>query len=317
MGRINNQMYVDCDASPFRSVCSKMGSYLMQTFRLKHHVGIMAFRLLILVLLFPTNYVIADELQQAYSIDKPIAYLSYSSVAFDRLSPKLDGSVKAADKSFIVFQLYDDLAYLLSEPDFYGIVGGLGLAPSALPSAFKNESPEFTELWSPSTFADHFFEIGDLVGNGTIPVFISATSWGIGKIARSHKFQSFGTDLIRVQAMNGIFTAILKGSVNRTRPDGTPYSYPSGHTSSAFATAGVVYSHFGKTWGIPAYLLAGYVGLSRLQEGKHYLSDVIAGGILGTYVSIKLVKKGRKNNSLSISPIKAGNGIGMSLSYRF
>lgn len=48
----------------------------------------------------------------------------------------------------------------------------------------------------------------------------------------------------------------MKGAINRQRPEGAPYAYPSGHTFSAFATAGVVYKHYGKTWGISAFVLA-------------------------------------------------------------
>lgn len=54
----------------------------------------------------------------------------------------------------------------------------------------------------------------------------------------------------------------MKVAVNRPRPSGGPYSFPSGHTTSAFITAGVVQKHFGPYAGYPAFALAGYVGLS-------------------------------------------------------
>lgn len=218
---------------------------------------------------------------------------------------------------FILHQFYNDMTYLLNQPDFYMVVGGLGLAPSAFGSAFKHEDPEFTELWGKSQFADNTFELGETIGSGIFPVSLSAASWGFGKAFGSNRMTDFGTDLIRAQAANGIITASLKYSIHRTRPNGGAYSYPSGHTSSTFAMAGVVYKHFGKTWGIPAFAVATYVGFSRLQENKHYLSDVIAGGIIGTYVSLKLSKHDTGGSSISIAPYRVDDATGLSMSLRF
>ncbi len=158
---------------------------------------------------------------------------------------------------------------------------------------------------------------GQLVfGDGAFPAVLSAASWSVGKITGSSEPGEFGTDRFRAQLMTGLLTSVLKVSINRQRPDGTPYSYPSGHMSSSFATAAVVYGHFGRTLGIPAFVLAGYVGLSRLQEGKHCLSDVIAGGILGTYISLKLVRKDRHKGAISIFPTSVGGGVGLTLSFK-
>lgn len=227
------------------------------------------------------------------------------------------GLSEVSNDRLIFLQLWDDLLYLTSEPDFYLTVGGLGLAPSIFPSAFKQESPEFTELWGSSKFADNLFELGETMGDGAFPVLVCATSWSIGKITGSSRLREFGTDLFRAQVVNGLFTTALKSSINRTRADGGSHSYPLGHTSSAFATAGVVYAHFGETCGIPAFVVAGYVGLSRLQEGKHYVSDIIAGGILGSYISLKLARHGSNRGPVSIRPLTIGSGVGLSLTVRF
>jgi membrane-associated phospholipid phosphatase len=224
---------------------------------------------------------------------------------------------KRSRRPFILHQLYDDITYLATQPDFYGIVGGMAAAPSVFSPAFRRESHEFTELWGPSIFADNFFEFGETIGNGTFPVAASVLSWGIGKAAGSQRWSEFGSDLFRSQAVNGFFTMALKAGISRTRPNGGSYSYPSGHTSAAFAAAGTIYADFGKTWGIPAFVLAGYVGLSRLQEGKHYVSDVVAGGILGSYISLKLARRNNRKGKLTLAPlVDGGKMLGMSFSYR-
>jgi membrane-associated phospholipid phosphatase len=95
-------------------------------------------------------------------------------------------------------------------------------------------------------------------------------------------------------AVTGGLTTILKYSVNRPRPfisypdiakkskAGTP-SFPSGHTSGAFATATYLSLEYPKWYVIaPAYTWAATVGYSRMHLGVHYPSDVLAGALIGS-----------------------------------
>ena len=81
---------------------------------------------------------------------------------------------------------------------------------------------------------------------------------------------------------NGLCTYGIKFITGRIRPDGTNRrSFPSGHTSSSFLAATIADDLYGSKIGVPAYLLAGLTGLSRIHDNKHYLSDVIFGAGLG------------------------------------
>ena len=81
---------------------------------------------------------------------------------------------------------------------------------------------------------------------------------------------------------NGLCTYGLKFITGRIRPDGANRrSFPSGHTSSSFLAATIADDLYGSKIGVPAYLLAGLTGLSRIHDNKHYLSDVIFGASLG------------------------------------
>ncbi len=94
------------------------------------------------------------------------------------------------------------------------------------------------------------------------------------------------------------FTYIMKYTINRERPydkhpDIIPFSrdftasFPSGHTTSAFATATTL-TILKPEWYviIPAYGYAVLVGYSRMHLGMHYPSDVIIGALVGTGFAI-------------------------------
>lgn len=71
----------------------------------------------------------------------------------------------------------------------------------------------------------------------------------------------------------------IPGIVNRIKPP-DKFSFPSGHTAGAFLMAtifGSVYPSFM----LPAFLIASIIGFSRIYNGVHYTSDVIAGLFLG------------------------------------
>jgi membrane-associated phospholipid phosphatase len=87
--------------------------------------------------------------------------------------------------------------------------------------------------------------------------------------------------------------------VQRTSADG--YSFPSGHTSSAFCTATSLSLLFPKWYVIvPSYLYAATVGYARMYQGVHYPSDVIAGAIIGAgsaWLAYKIEQWHEKKNA--------------------
>ena len=61
------------------------------------------------------------------------------------------------------------------------------------------------------------------------------------------------------------------------------FSFPSGHTMTAFAVAlpvALLFPHLAA----PVYFAAGSIAVSRILLGMHFLSDVLAGGLIGTAV---------------------------------
>jgi membrane-associated phospholipid phosphatase len=94
----------------------------------------------------------------------------------------------------------------------------------------------------------------------------------------------------------GIFNTLLKWIAGRHRPIdllnpgyfgfdyfGLTYevtSFPSGHAQTAFTLATALTILFPR-WGIPVFIIAGAVAISRIILISHYLSDVIAGAGIG------------------------------------
>ena len=94
--------------------------------------------------------------------------------------------------------------------------------------------------------------------------------------------------------LNTASTTLLKNVVKRERPYNTytgifpdkiesDFAFPSGHTSSAFATATSL-AIATKKWyvAVPAFAWSAGVGYSRIYVGQHYPSDVIMGALVGS-----------------------------------
>ncbi len=76
---------------------------------------------------------------------------------------------------------------------------------------------------------------------------------------------------------------IGKNIVSETRPDGSDNnSFPSGHTTNAFAAATTLHIRYGWQVGLPAYGVATLVAAGRVEAERHYWRDVAAGAALGS-----------------------------------
>ncbi|MCQ4035357.1 phosphatase PAP2 family protein [Kaistella montana] len=96
--------------------------------------------------------------------------------------------------------------------------------------------------------------------------------------------------LLKGQIFNLGVVYLLKKTLNQTRPDGTAYSFPSGHTANVFAGATMLSIEYGEQYKwVPyvSYSVATGIGVMRMMNNKHYVSDVLFGAGLGI-LSMKL-----------------------------
>ena len=161
---------------------------------------------------------------------------------------------------------------------------------------------------------DETFDAGAALGNGVTQFGLAFGTYVVGRATGHANVALTGSDLVRGQIVNALLTQGVKFSVQRRRPNGGRYSFPSGHTSAAFVTAAVVQRHYGWRLGVPAYGLASYVAMSRLSENRHFASDVLVGAAIGM-VSGRAVTVGRGRAQFDLAPIgvRGGGGVGFTL----
>lgn len=108
---------------------------------------------------------------------------------------------------------------------------------------------------------------------------------------------------------------VLQRSVERERPDGTDdLSFPSMHATSAFSGAAFLQRRYGWDVGLPAYLSASYVGWSRVNAEKHYVSDVLASAALAWSLNHWLVPE---SDAGQFAVMPTEGGLALAFGYRF
>lgn len=167
-------------------------------------------------------------------------------------------------------------------------------------------------------------EIGASAGTLSTIAPLTVALFAGGRASGDSRFRAATYDIAQATLVTGLYTGILKTAVGRTRPDGSDNkSFPSGHTSNAFAWATVASHHYGPKVGIPAYAIAGLIGASRIESDKHHLSDVVAGAALGMIVGRTVAREDgepvRRQKKLSFVPMADahGGGVGAGVSFQF
>lgn len=137
-----------------------------------------------------------------------------------------------------------------------------------------------------------------------------------GRLVDNERFRLMTSDLMQGFAVNNAVTFAVKAAVQRERPDGGNFSFPSGHASNMFTAAVIIGHHYGLKASIPLYLLATFVSVARLDENSHWLSDTVAGAGLGLLVGHTIAGKwGLPTPSRHIAwmPVVSGDGVAIRL----
>ena len=134
-------------------------------------------------------------------------------------------------------------------------------------------------------------KFGDLAGQ-LVPNALYVAGQVIAGYSGDELGYSRALGMIKATAYSSTMTTVLKYTIREPRPGLSPErnSFPSGHTTSAFAFGGYIYEEHGWKWGVPALALASFVGVSRINDNKHYLHDVLAGMTIGLMYGVGISK---------------------------
>jgi membrane-associated phospholipid phosphatase len=227
------------------------------------------------------------------------------------------------------------------------IAGGTIVGTAALMFADPGITEEFRD---PGPQRSHFLQNTargfDWVGDpGT--VILAAAMYGSGRIMHHPVLAELGLRSAEALAISGAATALIKGVAGRDRPflndrdaddfhagagfgGGGHTSFPSGHSTAAFAVASVIASESSFRWPHasrfvqPAvYGLAASVALARVYGNHHWASDVVAGAGIGTLSGLSVVRYHRLRPhsrldhwllSARVVPAAGNGGVGMFVS---
>lgn len=220
----------------------------------------------------------------------------------------------AAAKATVVDTAPTTFAPLFVRRDAY-IAVGFAVSTVAL---FPFDERVAAELQEPESHATRFVseaatDVEYVADPGAI--IIGVGMYAVGRVFHIERAADLGLHGTEAVIAGGAVTAMLKGLTGRSRPyvsaDTNPrdfkfgrgfgssdhQSFPSGHTTSAFAAAAAVtyetHSWWPRSTWIVAPLLYGgaaMVGASRVYHDRHWASDVILGAGIGTFSGLKVVR---------------------------
>lgn len=174
-------------------------------------------------------------------------------------------------------------------------LGGV-LLSSVADESLRSETQTMKRTETTNTLAKFANEYGNLY----VPTVLTGGIYLTGLIIQDDEVKTTGRLLGEALLVAGVINTSLKYIVGRSRPymnegNGTlrpfswgegSWSFPSGHTNVAFTVGGILSNRINRWWATAGlYSIAALTGVTRMYYDKHWLSDVIMGGIVGTFAS--------------------------------
>ena len=172
-----------------------------------------------------------------------------------------------------------------------------------------------------SNAVGRFFAPGKYIGAAYVQAGAAIGIYVIGRYmlphvgeSKTNKVSHLGFDMLRALLVSQALTQGIKIAVRRDRPTGECCAFPSGHASSAFATASILERHVGYRGAWPTFVIASYVAASRLHDNRHFLSDVLFGSALGIASGWTVVgRHGRE--AFTFMPVPTRGGVALAFSW--
>ncbi len=159
---------------------------------------------------------------------------------------------------------------------------------------------------------------------------------GFGMLIDNRKAQATGLLAVQAILLTAPLVEGLKLAGGRHRPNNSPNdahdwegpgfsqaqkSFASGHAAYAFTTATVIANQYKDNWLVPvgAYSVAGLTALSRVNDNKHWVSDVVVGAALGWAMGTVVTHFSpfNEDNRLTFIPMRQNDAQGVLVGYKF
>lgn len=215
--------------------------------------------------------------------------------------------------SALFHNMGDDVKHMPRMNSVYWLAGGAALALAVHPADVhinaRLVNSSTNNLWIP----------GKVIGGTTTILGASFAAYILGRAEGMRRLQHLGMDELEAAILTEGIVEGAKQIGRRDRPlngDGSRqsgFSFPSGHSATTFAAATVLQQHLGYKAGIPTYLIASYVAMSRLHDNRHFASDVIFGAVTGIVIGRSVTWHGRNYYA---SPMLLPEGAGVLVQVR-
>lgn len=215
------------------------------------------------------------------------------------------------------------------------IAGGVAGTTGLLLLADK----EINDTWRDdirSGTVDDFLDVMELFGSSRIIVLGSVAGYAAGEVVGSPQAKEASLLVAQSFVLSAGFTQGMKFAFRRDRPDDsrddqysffsstaskTNSSFASGHATNAFSLASVlteVYSPNVPWLGWVLYPIATATSLARVNNERHWASDVFLGSALGYFIGKMVVRYSpfRGNPDVSVVPLTDGNTTGLKIVHR-
>lgn len=173
------------------------------------------------------------------------------------------------------------------------------------------------------------FTFASPLGHGSFTLLSTGALYLCGYLSRDSLMQTTALLALESFVVSGILVTTLKHTTGRHRPwEGTGkgewegpnlqfryHSFPSGHTTAAFSLATILSLQYQEYPLIPffAYGLATLVGIGRVYTNSHWVSDVLAGALLGHLTARNIVSAEKRYGIWT--PVVRPDGIGLQTTF--
>lgn len=200
------------------------------------------------------------------------------------------------------------------------LILGTGLAAAGMANAFGADEATYRHFAAEeSAPPPNASSVLDAIGSAEFLYPTVIGTYFLGRALGKPKVRSTGAKLTQGLLMTGVIVTLTKQLTGRERPDyRSASSLPSGHTADFFTIATILQHDYGWKVGVPAYAVAGLMGVSRLDANRHFLSDIIVGATIGVVVGHtvggRLDRQGMQVGVIGAPDGGVGVGVAMDLS---